>query len=54
MRKVVLTAVFHGDSPDLGKLRFNAAGFGWKAYESEDNNPTTYSGGDVRGATWQR
>jgi len=54
VRKIVLTAVFHGDSPDLGKLRFNAAGFGWKAYESEDNNPTTYSGGDVRGATWQR
>jgi len=38
----------------LSELRFNAAGFGWKSYQSEENNPMTYSGGDVRGATWLR
>ncbi|KAK8844846.1 FACT complex subunit POB3 [Kwoniella newhampshirensis] len=54
MSTVTFENIFHGDSAQLGKLRFNAAGFGWKAYESEDNNPTTYNGHDVRRATWFR
>ncbi|GFZ44452.1 FACT complex subunit POB3 [Saitozyma sp. JCM 24511] len=47
-------AMYHGESPDLGKLRFNAAGFGWKSYASEENEPVTYSGADVRSAVWIR
>ncbi|WVR03030.1 FACT complex subunit POB3 [Kwoniella sp. DSM 27419] len=54
MSTVTFENIFHGDSSELGKLRFNAAGFGWKQYSSEDNNPTTYSGHDVRHATWFR
>ncbi|WWD22603.1 FACT complex subunit POB3 [Kwoniella shandongensis] len=54
MSTVTFENIFHGDSAQVGKLRFNAAGFGWKAYESEENNPTTYSGHDVRHATWFR
>lgn len=46
--------IYYGDSAEQGKLRFNAAGFGWKSYQSEDSNPTTYNGGDIRGATWIR
>lgn len=38
----------------MAELRFNAAGFGWKSYQSEDNTPITYSGSDIRSATWQR
>ncbi|KAK1921138.1 putative subunit of the heterodimeric FACT complex [Papiliotrema laurentii] len=54
MSTVTFDNIFHGDSPELGKLRFNAAGFGWKSYQSEDNTPITYSGSDIRSATWQR
>ncbi|OCF32303.1 FACT complex subunit POB3 [Kwoniella heveanensis CBS 569] len=54
MSTVTFENIFHGDSSEIGKLRFNAAGFGWKAYSSEENNPTTYSGHDVRHATWFR
>ena len=36
------------------ELRFNAAGFGWKSYQSDDNNPATFSGADIRGASWRR
>lgn len=36
------------------ELRFNPVGFGWKAYQSEENNPTTYNGSDIRHATWFR
>ncbi|OXB33370.1 FACT complex subunit POB3 [Cryptococcus neoformans] len=54
MSTVTFENIFHGDSADLGKLRFNPVGFGWKAYQSEDNNPTTYNGSDIRHATWFR
>ncbi|WVW81185.1 FACT complex subunit POB3 [Kwoniella bestiolae CBS 10118] len=53
MSTVTFENIFHGDGPDIGKLRFNAAGFGWKTYTSEDT-PTTYNGHDVRHATWLR
>ncbi|WWC67387.1 FACT complex subunit POB3 [Kwoniella pini CBS 10737] len=53
MSTVTFENIFHGDGPDLGKLRFNAAGFGWKTYSSEDA-PTTFNGHDVRHATWFR
>ncbi|KAK6904618.1 FACT complex subunit POB3 [Kwoniella mangroviensis CBS 10435] len=53
MATVTFENIFHGDSPDIGKLRFNAAGFGWKTYASEEA-PTTFSGHDVRHATWLR
>ncbi|TXT07312.1 hypothetical protein VHUM_03482 [Vanrija humicola] len=43
-----------GESAELGKLRFNPAGFGWKSYKDENNTPTTFNGSDVRGATWLR
>lgn len=36
------------------ELRFNAAGFGWKSYTSETGEPLTFSGGDVRSASWAR
>jgi hypothetical protein len=39
---------------DHPELRFNAAGFGWKSYASEENEPVTYSGADVRSAVWIR
>ncbi|WVO24089.1 FACT complex subunit POB3 [Cryptococcus decagattii] len=54
MSTVTFENIFHGDSADLGKLRFNPVGFGWKAYQSEENNPTTYNGSDIRHATWFR
>ncbi|KAI9633310.1 putative subunit of the heterodimeric FACT complex [Dioszegia hungarica] len=54
MSTVTFENVFHGDSSDLGKLRFNAAGFGWKSYTSESAEPLTFSGGDVRAAAWMR
>ncbi|RSH84068.1 FACT complex subunit [Saitozyma podzolica] len=47
MSTVTFENVYHGESPDLGKLRFNAAGFGWKSYASEENEPVTYSGADA-------
>ncbi|WRT63126.1 FACT complex subunit POB3 [Kwoniella shivajii] len=53
MSTVTFENIFHGDGPDIGKLRFNAAGFGWKTYVSEDA-PITYTGHDVRHATWFR
>jgi hypothetical protein len=36
------------------ELRFNVAGFGWKSYSEEANQPVTFSGSDVRGAQWIR
>ncbi|WVQ82935.1 FACT complex subunit POB3 [Cryptococcus sp. DSM 104549] len=54
MASVTFESIFMGDSAELGKLRFNAVGFGWKSYQSEDNNPTTYTGADIRHATWFR
>ncbi|KAK4686032.1 FACT complex subunit SSRP1/POB3, partial [Tremellales sp. Uapishka_1] len=47
----LLLLVFLGDAIETGKLRFNAAGFGWKA---EGGEPTTFNGSDVRSATWFR
>ena len=38
----------------LSELRFNAAGFGWKSYQSEENDPVTFNGSDVRSAAWYR
>ncbi|ORX35173.1 hypothetical protein BD324DRAFT_122298 [Kockovaella imperatae] len=54
MSTVTFENVFHGDSSQVGKLRFNAAGFGWKSYENEENQPTTFSGSDLRSAAWLR
>ncbi|ODN86799.1 FACT complex subunit POB3 [Cryptococcus wingfieldii CBS 7118] len=54
MSTVTFENIYHGDSSQLGKLRFNPVGFGWKAYQSEDNNPETYTGTDIRHATFFR
>nr|ODN85743.1 FACT complex subunit POB3 [Cryptococcus depauperatus CBS 7841] len=54
MSVVTFENIFNGDSADLGKLRFNPVGFGWKAYQSEDNNPETFNGSEIRHATWFR
>lgn len=41
-------------TPLTAELRFNPAGFGWKSYKDEANQPTTFVGSDVRGASWFR
>ncbi|BEI91597.1 uncharacterized protein CcaverHIS019_0404170 [Cutaneotrichosporon cavernicola] len=54
MSNVTFDNIFMGESSDLGKLRFNSAGFGWKSLKNESNTPTTFNGSDVRGAQWLR
>ncbi|CAK9786975.1 SSrecog-domain-containing protein [Cutaneotrichosporon oleaginosum] len=54
MSNVTFDNIFMGESSDLGKLRFNSAGFGWKSFKDESNTPSTFNGSDVRGAQWLR
>ncbi|KAL7420413.1 FACT complex subunit [Cryptotrichosporon argae] len=54
MSHVTFDNIFFGDSAELGKLRFNPVGFGWKSYKNEDQTPTTFNGSDVRSAQWLR
>jgi hypothetical protein len=36
------------------ELRFNPAGFGFKRYNDEANQPTIFAGADVKQAQWIR